>query len=107
MLETATILIVKKGISELSERNIDFVGLGVLGGAQGVRLGPSLMFGGPVSAWEKSRAVLAGIVAKCQYSSCVYRFGDRGFGHFVKMVHNGNDDAEMQLIAETIDFMGL
>ena len=49
--------------SELSERNIEFVGLGVSGGAEGARLGPSLMFGGSVSAWDKSREVLESVVA--------------------------------------------
>ena len=91
--------------SELSERNIEFVGLGVSGGAEGARLGPSLMFGGSVSAWDKSREVLGSIVAKSQYGNCLYYFGGGGSGHFVKMVHNGIEYAEMQLIAETYDLM--
>ena len=91
--------------SELSERNIEFVGLGVSGGAEGARLGPSLMFGGSVSAWDKSREVLESVVAKSQYGNCLYHFGGGGSGHFVKMVHNGIEYAEMQLIAETYDLM--
>ena len=91
--------------SELSERNIEFVGLGVSGGAEGARLGPSLMFGGSVSAWDKSREVLESVVAKIQYGNCLYHFGGGGSGHFVKMVHNGIEYAEMQLIAETYDLM--
>ena len=91
--------------SELSERNIEFVGLGVSGGAEGARLGPSLMFGGSVSAWDKSREVLESVVAKSQYGNCLYYFGGGGSGHFVKMVHNGIEYAEMQLIAETYDLM--
>ncbi len=90
---------------ELSERHIEFVGLGVSGGAEGARLGPSLMFGGSVSAWDRSRDVLESIVAKSQYGSCLYHFGAGGSGHFVKMVHNGIEYAEMQLIAETYDLM--
>ena len=91
--------------SELSKRNIEFVGLGVSGGAEGARLGPSLMFGGSVSAWDKSREVLESVVAKSQYGNCLYHFGGGGSGHFVKMVHNGIEYAEMQLIAETYDLM--
>ena len=91
--------------SELSERNIEFVGLGVSGGAEGARLGPSLMFGGSVSAWDKSREVLESVVAKSQYGNCLYYFGGGGSGHFVKMVHNGIEYAEMQLIAEIYDLM--
>ena len=91
--------------SELSERNIEFVGLGMSGGAEGARLGPSLMFGGSVSAWDKSREVLESVVAESQYGNCLYYFGGGGSGHFVKMVHNGIEYAEMQLIAETYDLM--
>ena len=91
--------------SELSEENIEFVGLGVSGGAEGARLGPSLMFGGSVSAWDKSHEVLESVVAKSQYGNCLYYFGGGGSGHFVKMVHNGIEYAEMQLIAETYDLM--
>lgn len=91
--------------SELSERNIEFVGLGVSGGAEGARLGPSLMFGGSVSAWDKSYKLLESVVAKSQYGNCLYHFGGGGSGHFVKMVHNGIEYAEMQLIAETYDLM--
>ena len=91
--------------SELSERNIEFVGLGVSGGAEGARLGPSLMFGGSGSAWDKSHKLLESVVAKSQYGNCLYHFGGGGSGHFVKMVHNGIEYAEMQLIAETYDLM--
>ena len=63
------------------------------------------MFGVSVSAWDKSHDVLESVVAKSQYGKCLYHFGGGGSGHFIKMVHNGIEYAEMQLIAETYDLM--
>jgi len=89
----------------LQNKDIEFVGLGVSGGAEGARLGPSLMFGGSSTAWKICEESLRTIAANSVYGSCLSNFGEGGAGHFVKMVHNGIEYAEMQLIAEAYDIM--
>ena len=82
-----------------------FVGCGVSGGEEGARLGPSLMPGGPAAAWEAIRDVLEAIAARSEAGPCVAHVGPGGAGHFVKMVHNGIEYADLQLLAESWDVM--
>ncbi len=89
----------------LSERNISFLGVGVSGGADGARHGPSIMPGGPRAAYERVRPVLEAVSAKVSEEPCVAYLGPGSVGHFVKMVHNGIEYAMMRLIAETYDVM--
>jgi len=78
-----------------------FVGMGVSGGAEGALLGPSIMPGGDVEAWERLKPVLESIAATSDSGPCVTYCGRASAGHFVKMVHNGIEYGDMQLIAET------
>ena len=78
-----------------------FVGMGVSGGSDGALLGPSIMPGGDVEAWERLQPVLEAIAARSESGVCVTHCGRGSAGHFVKMVHNGIEYGDMQLIAET------
>lgn len=78
-----------------------FVGAAVSGGAEGARHGPSLMVGGDRASWEQLRPMWEAISAKFEGDPCVAYMGTGGAGHFVKMVHNGIEYADMQLIAES------
>ena len=89
--------------AKLKEAGIEFVGMGVSGGESGARFGPSLMFGGSESAWERLRAQLTSIAAESSWGPCAARMGPDGAGHFVKMIHNGIEYGDMQLIAEVYD----
>lgn len=89
----------------LRRDNLQFIGCGVSGGAEGARLGPSLMPGGPREAYEHMRAIFEAIAAKVDDGPCVTHVGLDGAGHFVKMVHNGIEYGDMQLIAEAYDVM--
>jgi 6-phosphogluconate dehydrogenase len=84
----------------VEEAGINYLGVGVSGGAEGARHGPSMMVGGSPSAWEPIRPVLEAIAAKHEGDPCVAHLGPDGAGHFVKTVHNGIEYADMQLIAE-------
>lgn len=84
---------------------LEYVGLGVSGGEQGARFGPSLMFGGSTTAWQQLQKPLLSIAAHSHFGACAVRIGPNGAGHFVKMVHNGIEYADMQLIAEAYDIM--
>ena len=77
-----------------------FVGVGVSGGEEGARYGPALMPGGDTVAYERIRPVLEAIAAQTDHGACVTYIGADGAGHFVKMVHNGIEYADMQFIAE-------
>ncbi|MCI5064274.1 NADP-dependent phosphogluconate dehydrogenase [bacterium] len=88
------------------EAGIHFLGVGISGGEEGALHGPSLMPGGPRDAWEKCRELFAAISAKVGDEPCTDYIGPGGSGHFVKMVHNGIEYADMQLIAEAYHFMG-
>ncbi|WP_103174255.1 NADP-dependent phosphogluconate dehydrogenase [Paracoccus sp. SY] len=79
---------------------IHFVGMGVSGGEQGARHGPSIMVGGDPAIWTRLRPLLEPISAKYNGSPCVAWLGRDGAGHFVKTVHNGIEYADMQMIAE-------
>jgi 6-phosphogluconate dehydrogenase len=89
----------------LAARGRHFVGCGVSGGAEGARTGPSLMPGGAPEAWARIRDVLEAIAAVSSFGPCVTHVGPGGAGHFVKMVHNGIEYGDMQLIAESWDLL--
>ena len=89
----------------LLERNLHFVGAGVSGGEDGARFGPSLMPGGTRESWERIRDVFEAIAARSDSGACVTYCGPDGAGHFVKMVHNGIEYGDMQLIAEAYDLL--
>jgi 6-phosphogluconate dehydrogenase len=89
----------------LRAKRLHFVGCGVSGGEEGARRGPSLMPGGSDEAWNRIRDVLEAIAAKTEAGPCVTHVGTDGAGHFVKMVHNGIEYGDMQLIAEIYDVL--
>jgi 6-phosphogluconate dehydrogenase len=85
--------------------DIHFLGLGVSGGADGARHGPSMMAGGTAVAYAGLEPVLTSIAADFQGAPCVAHLGPEGAGHYVKMVHNGIEYADMQMIAEVYGLM--
>jgi 6-phosphogluconate dehydrogenase len=87
----------------LQEFGIAHLGVGVSGGEQGALLGPSIMPGGRRDMYERVAPLLESIAAQVDGSPCCRYIGPDGAGHFVKMVHNGIEYADMQLIAETYD----
>ena len=91
--------------AQLRERGLNFVGCGVSGGEEGARVGPSIMPGGSDAAWARIRDVLEAISAKTEAGPCVTHVGPDGAGHFVKMVHNGIEYGDMQIIAEVYDVL--
>ncbi|HET6281860.1 MAG TPA: NADP-dependent phosphogluconate dehydrogenase [Polyangia bacterium] len=90
---------------DLRKLGLRFVGMGVSGGEEGARRGPSLMPGGDQEAWTALKPVLEAIAAKTDSGPCVTHVGPDGAGHFVKMVHNGIEYGDMQLIAEAYDLL--
>ncbi|VDC27290.1 NADP-dependent phosphogluconate dehydrogenase [Pseudogemmobacter humi] len=84
---------------------VPFLGIGVSGGEEGARHGPSIMGGGPKAAWERVRPVMEAIAARHQGTPCAAWMGPGGAGHFVKTVHNGIEYADMQMIAEAYGLM--
>jgi 6-phosphogluconate dehydrogenase len=91
--------------SNLAARGIQFLGVGVSGGEEGARHGPSIMPGGPKEAYERVRPIFEAAAAKVNGDPCVTYLGPGSAGHFVKMIHNGIEYGVMQLIAETYDLM--
>mgnify|MGYP003701055665 CR=1 FL=1 len=89
----------------LRAENLRFIGSGVSGGEEGALWGPSLMPGGAVEAYEEIRPVWEAISAKTEDGACTTYVGGDGAGHFVKMVHNGIEYGDMQLIAESYDIL--
>jgi len=89
----------------LEQKGIDFLGVGVSGGAKGARLGPSIMPGGSKEAYEHIRPVLEAVAAKYQGEPCVAYLGPKSAGNYVKMVHNGIEYGLMQLTSEVYDFL--
>ncbi|WP_100012843.1 NADP-dependent phosphogluconate dehydrogenase [Lentibacillus sediminis] len=85
---------------QLDETGIHFIGTGVSGGEEGALTGPSIMPGGQKEAYEPVAPILEAISAKVEGDPCVTYIGPNGAGHFVKMVHNGIEYGDMQLIAE-------
>ena len=93
-------------MKRLEEDGIHFVGTGVSGGEIGARFGPSIMPGGDRTAWPRIQPILQAIAAKVPDGSpCCEWLGPEGAGHFVKMVHNGIEYGDMQLISEAYDLM--
>jgi 6-phosphogluconate dehydrogenase len=91
--------------AEMAARNLMFLGMGVSGGESGALWGPSLMPGGPREAYDILEPMLVAIAAKSRYGPCVSYIGPGGSGHYVKMIHNGIEYGDMQLIAESYDIM--
>jgi len=90
---------------ELADCGILFVGMGVSGGEDGARHGPSLMPGGAAAAWPVIREMFQSIAAQVDGVPCCQWLGDGGAGHYVKMIHNGIEYGDMQLIAEVCQLM--
>ncbi len=91
--------------AELTKEGFFFFGAGVSGGEEGARFGPSIMPGGSAQAYEFVRPIFEAISAKTNSGPCVTHCGPDGAGHFVKMVHNGIEYGDMQLIAEAYDIL--
>jgi 6-phosphogluconate dehydrogenase len=89
----------------VEEKGLLFIGAGVSGGEEGALLGPSIMPGGSKAAWEHVRPIFQGIAAKTEGSPCCDWVGADGSGHFTKMVHNGIEYGDMQLICEAYHMM--
>ncbi|MGC7893160.1 decarboxylating NADP(+)-dependent phosphogluconate dehydrogenase [Vibrio anguillarum] len=93
-------------VAALREKGIHFIGTGVSGGEEGARFGPSIMPGGAPEAWQAVKPIFQGISAKTEAGEpCCDWVGNDGAGHFVKMVHNGIEYGDMQLITEAYQFM--
>jgi 6-phosphogluconate dehydrogenase len=90
----------------LAERGLRFLGTGVSGGEEGALHGPSIMPGGSPEAYEPVEQLLTTIAAQVDGVPCCRLIGPDGAGHYVKMVHNGIEYADMQLIAEAYDLLG-
>ncbi len=90
---------------EMKAAGFNFIGSGVSGGESGALWGPSLMPGGDRDAYEQIRPIWEAIAAKVDDGPCVTYIGPDGAGHFVKMVHNGIEYGDMQLIAEAYDIL--
>jgi 6-phosphogluconate dehydrogenase len=84
----------------LGDLGFRFIGAGVSGGEEGARKGPSIMPGGPTSTWDVMKPIFESIAAKVDGEPCVTHIGTGGAGHYVKMIHNGIEYGDMQLICE-------
>jgi len=92
--------------AELAAKGILFIGTGVSGGEEGARRGPSIMPGGNPAAWPHVKAIFQAISAKVEDGTpCCDWVGENGAGHYVKMVHNGIEYGDMQLICEAYDLL--
>merc|ERR1712159_869668 len=89
----------------MEEKGILYMGMGVSGGEEGARNGPSMMPGGNKEVWERVKPVLSKVAAQVDDGPCVTYIGEGGAGNFVKMVHNGIEYGDMQLIAEAYDVL--
>ncbi|MCD6389621.1 MAG: decarboxylating NADP(+)-dependent phosphogluconate dehydrogenase [Desulfobulbaceae bacterium] len=89
----------------LAEQGILYIGTGISGGEEGARKGPSIMPGGNPDAWPHVKELFQSIAARVDNVPCCDWVGEEGAGHFVKMVHNGIEYGDMQLICEAYDFM--
>lgn len=92
---------------ELKEKGIGYLGTGISGGEEGARFGPSIMPGGNPDAWPHVKDIFQSIAAEVDGEPCCQWIGEGGAGHYVKMVHNGIEYGDMQLIAEAYQFMHL
>jgi 6-phosphogluconate dehydrogenase len=89
----------------LKEKGILYIGTGVSGGEEGARHGPSIMPGGNKAAWPTVKPILQAISAQVEGKPCCDWVGDNGAGHYVKMVHNGIEYGDMQLIGEAYQLL--
>ena len=89
----------------LAGLGLRFIGAGVSGGEEGARKGPSIMPGGPASTWAVMQPIFEAIAAKVDGVPCVVHIGPGGAGHYVKMVHNGIEYGDMQLICEAYSLL--
>jgi 6-phosphogluconate dehydrogenase len=92
-------------INELKDVGFHFMGIGISGGEEGARRGPSIMPGGDEEAYQEVAPILKAVAAKVNDQPCVGYLGKDAAGHYVKMVHNGIEYAIMQLISECYDLM--
>ena len=96
----------ERRVKELAQDGIHFIGMGVSGGESGALWGPSMMPGGSPAAWPRVKTMFEIIAAKAEDGEpCVAWMGAGGAGHYVKMVHNGIEYGDMQLIAESYDLL--
>jgi 6-phosphogluconate dehydrogenase len=95
----------RRRAAAVEKADLGFIGAGVSGGEEGALRGPSIMPGGTRASYERVAEMLIGISAKVDGTPCCTYIGPDGAGHFVKMVHNGIEYADIQLIAETYDFL--
>ncbi len=91
--------------AEMDALGLHFMGMGVSGGEEGARRGPSMMPGGPMEAYERVAPILERMAATVDGEPCVAHLGAGAAGHYVKMVHNGIEYALMQLLAEAYDLL--
>ena len=89
----------------LTEKGLNYIGSGVSGGEEGARHGPSIMPGGNKAAWPAVKPIFQAISAKVNGDACCEWVGDNGAGHYVKMVHNGIEYGDMQLICEAYQLL--
>jgi 6-phosphogluconate dehydrogenase len=95
----------ERRVKELEPTGLGFIGMGVSGGEEGALNGPSLMPGGTRAAYAEIEHIVTKIAAQVDDGPCVTYIGPGGAGHYVKMVHNGIEYGDMQLIAEAYDLM--
>jgi 6-phosphogluconate dehydrogenase len=95
----------ERRVRQLAEHGVHFIGSGVSGGEEGARHGPSIMPGGARDAWPHVKPIFQGIAAQVDGEPCCQWVGDGGAGHYVKMVHNGIEYGDMQLICEAYHLM--
>jgi 6-phosphogluconate dehydrogenase len=92
-------------VTRLAELGLHFVGMGISGGEEGARHGPSIMPGGDQAAWPTIQSMFQSIAAQVDGVPCCNWIGEQGAGHYVKMVHNGIEYGDMQLIAEAYQLL--
>lgn len=95
----------ERRVTTLEARGLHFFGMGISGGEEGARKGPSMMPGGDKEAYRVMQPILESIAARVDGAPCVTYIGPGASGHFVKMVHNGIEYGLMQLISETYDYL--
>ncbi|WGI21321.1 NADP-dependent phosphogluconate dehydrogenase [Amylibacter sp. IMCC11727] len=95
----------ERRVTELEAKGLLFLGMGISGGAEGARHGPAIMAGGSEESWARVKAPLQDASAKFEDDPCCDWFGPGGSGHFIKMLHNGIEYADMQMIAEAYGLM--
>jgi 6-phosphogluconate dehydrogenase len=95
----------QRRVDALNQQGLHFLGVGVSGGEEGARHGPSLMPGGDPAAWPAVKGIFQAIAAKVDGEACCQWMGEGGAGHYVKMVHNGIEYGDMQLICEAYQLL--